>query len=370
MKGGVALAGLQLLEWNLAELVQTRRVAACVEGCVFRSSGCRHLGDVQCSWMYTVQPRAHGAVVVSVVTLGWIRDKGSNVCTFTGIHPSLRLWNSVSFSLEVWVLRTLKGGLRIDWCGFGSSSLCRDENGSGRGLVRVLYPLACVKQWGRDRCFTLFRLVASLVPDVQCIDVFTHNSLRNKGESLAALSGTHRTICSRKLDVVLGGSSSEKPTATAVNPKPSTTRWCDGTTAARKGMIQSAVRSSTNGGGTPKQWRRCSNSKERLREWWRDSRRSRSSCVERRAAARRGSARRRGVVVRRSACAEEWLRGGAVARGEPAVLCGGRAGLVWSACATPARRSGCVEERPREENLRWSCGAGVVRWPCGAGVET
>jgi len=75
---------------------------------------------------------------------------------------------------------------------------------SGRGLVRVLYSLACVKQWGRDRCFTLFRLVASIVPGVRCIDVFTHNSLRNKGDSLATLSGTHRTICSRKLDVVVG----------------------------------------------------------------------------------------------------------------------------------------------------------------------
>jgi len=42
------------------------------------------------------------------------------------------------------------------------------------------------------------------VPDVRCIDVFTHNSMRDKGDSLAALSGTHRTICSRKLDVVVG----------------------------------------------------------------------------------------------------------------------------------------------------------------------
>jgi len=71
---------------------------------------------------------------------------------------------------------------------------------SGRGLVQVLYPIACVKQWGGDRCFTLFRLVASIVLDVRCINVFTHNSLRDKGDNLAALSGTHRTICSRKLD--------------------------------------------------------------------------------------------------------------------------------------------------------------------------
>jgi len=56
---------------------------------------------------------------------------------------------------------------------------------------------------GKD-VFTLFWLVASLVPDVRCIDVFTHNSLRNKGDSLGALSGTRRTICSKKLDVVVG----------------------------------------------------------------------------------------------------------------------------------------------------------------------
>jgi len=68
----------------------------------------------------------------------------------------------------------------------------------------VLYPLAFVKQWGEDRCFTLFRLVASIVPDVRCIDVFTHNSLRDKGDSLVALSETHRTIYSRKLDTIVG----------------------------------------------------------------------------------------------------------------------------------------------------------------------
>jgi len=36
-----------------------------------------------------------------------------------------------------------------------------------------------------------------------------------------------------------------------------------------------------------------------------------------------------GVERLRDACAEEWLRGGAAARGEPAMLCGGRAVLVW-----------------------------------------
>ena len=68
----------------------------------------------------------------------------------------------------------------------------------------MLYPLACVKQWGGERCFLLFRLVASIVFDVRCIDVFTHNSLRDEGDSLVALSRTHRTACSRKLDVVVG----------------------------------------------------------------------------------------------------------------------------------------------------------------------
>jgi len=53
----------------------------------------------------------------------------------------------------------------------------------------VLYPLACVKQWGGERCFTLFRLVASIVPDVRCINIFTHNSMRNKGDSLVAIVG-------------------------------------------------------------------------------------------------------------------------------------------------------------------------------------
>ena len=46
-----------------------------------------------------------------------------------------------------------------------------------------------MKQWGGKRCFTLFRLVASKMPDVRCIAVFTHNSLRNKGYSLAVIVG-------------------------------------------------------------------------------------------------------------------------------------------------------------------------------------
>jgi len=105
------------------------------------------------------------------------------------------------------VPRSLVETLSPVWnSGKGSSSPVWN---SGRGLVRVLYPLACVKQWGRERCFSLFRLVASIVPDVRCIDVFTQYSLRDEGDSLAALSRTHRTICSRKLDVVVGWEATE-----------------------------------------------------------------------------------------------------------------------------------------------------------------
>jgi len=75
---------------------------------------------------------------------------------------------------------------------------------SGRGLVRVLYSLACAKQSGEKKCFTLFRLVASIVPSVRCINDFTHNSLRNKRDSLAAIAGHIKPFISRKLDVVVG----------------------------------------------------------------------------------------------------------------------------------------------------------------------
>ena len=68
----------------------------------------------------------------------------------------------------------------------------------------MLYSLACVKKWGGERCFTLFRLVTGIVPDVRCIDVFTHNSLRNKGDSLAVIVGHIEPSISRKLDVVVG----------------------------------------------------------------------------------------------------------------------------------------------------------------------
>ena len=68
----------------------------------------------------------------------------------------------------------------------------------------MLYSLACVKQWGGERCLSLFWLIASIVPGVQCINLFSHNSLRNKGDSLAAIVGHIEPYISRKLDVVVG----------------------------------------------------------------------------------------------------------------------------------------------------------------------
>ena len=68
----------------------------------------------------------------------------------------------------------------------------------------MFYSLACVKQLGGDRCFTLFRLVASIVPGVGCINVVTHNSLRNKGDSLTTIVGHVEPSISRKLDVAMG----------------------------------------------------------------------------------------------------------------------------------------------------------------------
>jgi len=67
---------------------------------------------------------------------------------------------------------------------------------------------------------------------------------------------------------------------------------------------------------------------------------------------------------------EEWLRGGAPAwrsgcgeerSREENLRCCAVAVRGW--CGAPARRSGCVEERSREENLR--CYAVVVRCWCG-----
>jgi len=50
----------------------------------------------------------------------------------------------------------------------------------------------------------LFRLVASIVPDVRCINVFTHNSLRDKGDSLTTIVGHIKPYVLGKLDVVVG----------------------------------------------------------------------------------------------------------------------------------------------------------------------
>jgi len=77
---------------------------------------------------------------------------------------------------------------------------------------------------GKD-VFTLFRLVASIVPDVRCIDVFTHNSLRDKGDSLVALSRTHQTICSRKLDVVVGWEAAENQSLFMITICEEELRW-------------------------------------------------------------------------------------------------------------------------------------------------
>ena len=92
--------------------------------------------------------------------------------------------------------------LSLVWSsGKGSSSLVWSN---GRGLVRVLYPFAYVKQWGGGYIFHL--ILARCEYSTQCVmhRLFTHIYLRNKGDSLATLSGIHRTICSRKLDVVVG----------------------------------------------------------------------------------------------------------------------------------------------------------------------
>ena len=52
--------------------------------------------------------------------------------------------------------------------------------------------------------FHLISACCSIVPDVRCIDVFTHNSLRNKGDSLAVIVGHIEQSIFRKLDVVVG----------------------------------------------------------------------------------------------------------------------------------------------------------------------
>jgi len=118
------------------------------------------------------------------------------------VLPCLKTLGGIKCCVRFSVPKDLVMTLSPVWsCGKGSSSPVWS---SGRGLVRVMYSLACAKQWGKKICFTLFRLVTSIVPSVRCIDVFTHNSLRNKGDSLAAIVGHIKLSISRKLDVVLG----------------------------------------------------------------------------------------------------------------------------------------------------------------------
>ena len=111
----------------------------------------------------------------------------SHVLNIGNVLPCLKSLGGIKCCVRFSVPRNLVVTLSPMWSsGKGSSSPMWS---SGRGLVLVLYPLACVKQWGGERCFTLFQLVASIVPDVRCINVFTHNSLRNKGDSLAVIVG-------------------------------------------------------------------------------------------------------------------------------------------------------------------------------------
>ena len=42
---------------------------------------------------------------------------------------------------------------------------------------------------GRGKMFHLISACCEYSADVRCIDVFTHDSLRNKGDSLAAIVG-------------------------------------------------------------------------------------------------------------------------------------------------------------------------------------
>jgi len=109
----------------------------------------------------------------------------SHVLNVGSVLPCLKSFGGIKCYVRFSVPRNLVVTLSSVWSsGKGSSSPVWS---SGRGLVQVLYLLACVKQWGGERWFTLFWLVASKVPDVRCIDFFTHNSLRNKGDSLIVI---------------------------------------------------------------------------------------------------------------------------------------------------------------------------------------
>jgi len=123
-------------------------------------------------------------------------------CMLGNVLPCLKTIGEIKCCVRFSVPRDPVKTLSPVWrSGKGSSSLVWS---SGRELVRVLYSLACVKQWWGERCFTLFRLVASIVHGVRCINVFTQNSLRNKGDNLAVIVGHVEPFISRKLDVVVG----------------------------------------------------------------------------------------------------------------------------------------------------------------------
>jgi len=159
----------------------------------------------------------HGYMLIQLVLIVYGCDDIFHVCDwyvgFCGYRRYLLLhvariiflwfilWVELSVVWGFPYLETLMT-LSLVWSsGKGSFSLVWS---SGRGLVRVLYFLTCSKQWGEERWFALFRLVASIVLGVRCINVFTNNSLRNKGDSLAAIAGHLEPSISRKLDVIVG----------------------------------------------------------------------------------------------------------------------------------------------------------------------
>ena len=125
------------------------------------------------------------------------------MCCMLGVFmPCLKILVGIKCCVRFSIPRDQVKNLSLVWSSVNGSS--SPLWSSGRGLVQVFYSLACVKQLGGDRCFTLFRLVASIVPCVGCINVVTHNSLRNKGDSLTTIVGHVEPSISRKLDVAMG----------------------------------------------------------------------------------------------------------------------------------------------------------------------
>jgi len=117
----------------------------------------------------------------------WLEISNTDMLHVESILPCLKNLGEIKCCVRFSVPRNLVKTLSPVWSsGKGSSSSVWS---SGKGLVRVLYPLVCVNQWGGKRSFSLFRINASIVPCVRCIDVFTHNFLRNKGDSLGAIAG-------------------------------------------------------------------------------------------------------------------------------------------------------------------------------------